>query len=94
MFLEEHEDAHIHVFDSKSAAAGEHLLFEKIAELADKGLSFEEVIEQGEAFRDDMRTIFVLDDLRTEGKDSRLFGELHESDLLGRVVYIFRRRGI
>ena len=40
------------------------------------------------------RGIFVLDDLRTEGKDSRLFGELHESDLLGRVVYIFRRRGI
>ena len=40
------------------------------------------------------RGIFVLDDLRTEGKDSRLFGELHESDLLSRVVYIFRRRGI
>ncbi len=37
---------------------------------------------------------FVLDDFRTEGSDSRLFGQLQESDLLGKVVYIFRRRGI
>lgn len=37
---------------------------------------------------------FVLDDFRTEGSDSRLFGQLQESDLLGKVVYVFRRRGI
>ena len=40
------------------------------------------------------RGIFVLDDLRTEGNDSRVFGGLHESDLLGKAVYVFRRRGI
>ena len=40
------------------------------------------------------REIFVLDDLRTEGNDSRVFGGLHESDLLGKAVYVFRRRGI
>ncbi len=74
MFLEDHEDAKIHVFDSLSAAAGEHLLFEKIAELVDAGLSFEEVTQQGEAFRDDMRTIFVLDDLDTFKKNGRLKG--------------------
>ncbi len=74
MFLEEHEDAHIHVFDSKSAAAGEHLLFEKIAELVEQGLPFDEVVKQGEAFRDDMRTIFVLDDLETFKKNGRLKG--------------------
>lgn len=37
---------------------------------------------------------FVLDDCRTEGSDSRLFGQLQESDLKGKVVYVFRRRGI
>ena len=37
---------------------------------------------------------FVLDDFRTEGSDSRLFGQLQESDLKGKVVYVFRRRGI
>ena len=74
MFLEDHEDTRIHVFDSRSAAAGEHLMFEKIAELADSGLPFEEVVKQGEAFRDDMRTIFVLDDLDTFKKNGRLKG--------------------
>ncbi|MBQ2952511.1 MAG: signal peptidase I [Clostridia bacterium] len=37
---------------------------------------------------------FVLDDYRTEGDDSRRFGQLLEEDLLGKVVYVFRRRGI
>lgn len=37
---------------------------------------------------------FVLDDYRTCGEDSRRFGQLLESELLGKVVYVFRRRGI
>ena len=37
---------------------------------------------------------FVLDDYRTEGSDSRLFGQLLKEELLGKVVYVFRRRGI
>ena len=37
---------------------------------------------------------FVLDDYRTEGDDSRRFGQLLEEDLLGKVVYVFRQRGI
>lgn len=37
---------------------------------------------------------FLLDDYRTEGEDSRRFGQLLEDELLGKVVYIFRRRGI
>ena len=37
---------------------------------------------------------FVLDDYRTEGDDSRRFGQLLEDELLGKVVYVFRRRGI
>lgn len=37
---------------------------------------------------------FVLDDYRTEGEDSRMFGQLLKEELLGKVVYVFRRRGI
>ena len=37
---------------------------------------------------------FVLDDFRTEGDDSRIFGQLVKDDLLGKVVYVFRIRGI
>ena len=37
---------------------------------------------------------FVLDDYRTEGNDSRYFGQLLKEELLGKVVYVFRRRGI
>ena len=37
---------------------------------------------------------FLLDDHRNAGRDSRLFGELSKEDLLGKVVYVFRRRGI
>lgn len=37
---------------------------------------------------------FVLDDYRTEGRDSRQFGQLLKEELLGKVVYVFRRRGI
>lgn len=37
---------------------------------------------------------FVLDDYRTEGNDSRQFGQLLKEELLGKVIYVFRRRGI
>ena len=37
---------------------------------------------------------FLLDDYREIGLDSRIFGELTEDDLLGKVVYLLRRRGI
>ena len=37
---------------------------------------------------------FLLDDYRHYGKDSRLFGQLNKKDLKGKVVYVFRVRGI
>ncbi len=74
MFEEEHEGARIHVFDSKSAAAGESLLVERIIELAEAGCSFDEIVEKVEKYRDEMYTIFVLDDLETFKKNGRLKG--------------------
>lgn len=37
---------------------------------------------------------FLLDDFRTKGHDSRIFGAVHEENVLGKVVFVFRRRGI
>lgn len=36
---------------------------------------------------------FLLNDQRMTGHDSRIFGEVKKKDLLGKVVYVFRRRG-
>ena len=64
----------IHVFDSLSASVGETQLVLKIKELEEAGRSFEEVVEQVEAFRDEMKTYFVLDNLDTFRKNGRLTG--------------------
>lgn len=74
MFEEEHEDVKIHIFDSKSAAAGEHLIADKIVAAYEAGKSFEEIVKEVEAFRDEMFTIFVLDDLETFKRNGRLKG--------------------
>ena len=36
---------------------------------------------------------FLLDDYRTEGQDSRIFGALEKDQINGKVIYIVRRRG-
>lgn len=64
----------IHVFDSLSASVGETQLVLKIKELEEAGKNFEEVVEQVEAFRDEMKTYFVLDNLDTFRKNGRLTG--------------------
>ncbi len=74
MFEDEHEDVNIHIFDSKSAAAGEHLISDMIMECYEAGKSFEETVKEVESFRDEMFTIFVLDDLETFKKNGRIRG--------------------
>ena len=45
LFLEEHPERNIHVFNSCSASSGETLIAAKIAQLAGAGLPFAEVVE-------------------------------------------------
>lgn len=72
MFLEEHPERNIHLFNSCSAAAGETLIAAKIAELAESGLPFAQVVEQMEQFVADMETLFVLENLDNLRKAGRL----------------------
>ena len=72
MYLEEDESKQIYVMDSCSASCGETQLALLAASLEEQGLSFEEVVSRLEAFRSEMNTYFVLDNLETLRKNGRL----------------------
>ncbi|MDE6127855.1 MAG: DegV family protein [Lachnospiraceae bacterium] len=72
MYLEKYGEKKIHVVDSESASCGETQLALRLKELEEEGLSFEEVVKQITAFRDNMNTYFVLDNLETLRKNGRL----------------------
>ena len=74
MYLEEDESKQIYVMDSCSASCGETQLALLAASLEEQGLSFEEVVSRLEAFRSEMNTYFVLDNLETLRKNGRLSG--------------------
>ena len=64
----------IHVFDSWSACCGEANIALKILKLAEEGLGFDKIVETVEAYKREMRTFFVLDNLDTLRKNGRLVG--------------------
>jgi len=76
MFLEEMEDedreVQVHVFDSKSASIGQTLIGLYAASCEEKGMSFEEVVNETEAYIEKQHTFFVLDTLETLRKAGRL----------------------
>jgi DegV family protein with EDD domain len=72
LYLEKHPEKKIEVFDSKSASIGQTLIAGKIKELADRGCSFEEIVEKTGSYRDDMVTLFVIETLETLRKNGRL----------------------
>ena len=74
MYLEEHGDAKVHVFNSRSASAGETLAALEIQRLEEEGCSFEEVVERVEQFLEEHKTYFVLETLDTLRKNGRLTG--------------------
>jgi len=74
LWLEDHPGAHVKVFNSCSAAAGEVALALKLEELASSGLTFEEVVAQASAFITSMQTYFVLENLDHLRKNGRLTG--------------------
>jgi len=79
MYLEEHPDSRIHIFDSKTAGGGEALIALKIKELMDKNHSFEEIVEKVEQYISGMKTFFIsesLDNLIKNGRIPRLKGSI------------------
>ena len=77
LYLEEHPNVNIHVIDSLSAGGEVDLIVEKINDLIDQGLSFEEVVSAITAYQEKTKLLFVLakvDNLVKNGRLSKLIG--------------------
>ena len=74
LYLEKYGTKNIHVIDSESASCGEAQIALKLMDLEEEGLPFETIVEKIEAFRDEMSTYFILDNLETLRKNGRLTG--------------------
>ena len=74
MIEEEFPNKKVYVFNSRSACIGETLVALKIQECAEKGASFEEIVEQVEDYLRRRETLFVLENLETLRKNGRLTG--------------------
>lgn len=79
MEMAEEEGAEVHVFDSKSASAGEVLIALKIGEMIRTGLEKAEIVETIEAFIKKMKTYFVIeniDNLLKNGRMNKITGKI------------------
>ena len=74
LYLEENPGKNIEIFDSRSASVGQTLIAMKIKELAEQGLSFNDIVEKVNEFRNGMKTKFVLETLETFIKNGRITG--------------------
>ncbi len=60
MVLEDFKEKAVHIFDSKSASAGETLITLKLKEFIESGLEFDAIVEKTTHFIDNMKTYFFL----------------------------------
>jgi DegV family protein with EDD domain len=72
LYLEDHPDAKIHVFNSVSASIGESIPALMIEQMEEEGLDFEEIVRRIEEYLPQKQTLFVLDNLETLRKNGRL----------------------
>ena len=72
IYREEGGQANVHVFNSRSASAGQVQIALLIRELAEQGLPFDQVVERVETYISRMQTLFVLEDLENLRKNGRL----------------------
>lgn len=68
----EQKDKFIHVFNSKSASAGEVLVLLKLVEEIKKGISNLEIVENVEKYIADVKTYFISEDLGNLIKNGRM----------------------
>jgi DegV family protein with EDD domain len=81
--LTDEDKEKVHVFDSKSASAGEILIALKIRQLIDEGVQRLKIIEHMENFIKNMKTFFVLDNINNLLKNGRL------NHIVGKIVSMF-----
>lgn len=72
IFVKEHPDVKIHVFDTLTTAAELRLFVEKLMELDSRGNSFEEVCERAEEYLKKTRLFFSLKSLHNFAQNGRV----------------------
>jgi len=72
LYMEEHNDKFIHVFNSRSAAVGLTLIAIKIKEFIDLGLEDEKIVERVENYIENQQTFFILESLDNLIKNGRI----------------------
>ena len=72
IYREEGGKGNVHVFNSRSASSGQAQIALLVRELVSRQLPFAQVVEQVEAYIDQMKTMFVLENLDHLRKNGRL----------------------
>lgn len=72
LFEEMEPGSHVHVFDSKTAAAGESLVALKVKELLTQNLSSLDIVEKVNNYISQLKTLFVLNSLDNLAKNGRI----------------------
>ena len=65
-------DSLVHVFDSKTASAGESLVALKVKQMVDEKLETKEIVENTNKYISKLRTFFILDSLDNLAKNGRI----------------------
>ena len=71
-FAEEHPGSKIHIFDTLSAGPEMAMVVEKIAELVNKGLSFEEIVAGVREYQNHTHIIFCLECMNNLARNGRV----------------------
>ena len=72
LFEETNKDTKIHIIDSLSAGPELQLIIEKLSELINKGLEFEEIVEKINEYKKHTRLFFCLESLTNLAKNGRV----------------------
>ncbi len=71
-FKERFPNSFVHIFDSKTAAAGETMISIKVKQLIEDNFNTSEIIEQTNKYISKLRTIFILESLDNLAKNGRI----------------------
>ena len=72
IYEEENENVKIHVFDSLSTGPEMRLLIEKLKEMVEENLTFEEIVEKGQDYLNHTRLFFALKSLHNFAMNGRV----------------------
>ncbi|WP_312699786.1 DegV family protein [Sedimentibacter sp.] len=71
-FKEKFPNSFVHIFDSKTAAAGETLVSIKVKQLIEDNFNTSEIVEQTNKYISKLRTFFILESLDNLAKNGRI----------------------